>query len=319
MRDSRLQTAGQAAVSAVLSGILLVGIVSAVVVTFILIAHVPAPETKISSGARADMVQGAYIVTLTGPDAIPVAGAHISYVADGIPHDVPLSEFAPSLRDSATWQVGEGLCLAGPVAGCNQPAAGKVEMTLATSRQVVFVLDLLTAPGTSSTSPAGATTSGGTPSGSPSPTTAPPSSSAPPGSSAPSACQGANVTLVSYSYVVNGHAQSRLQDGSGPLVHQGDSVTVNFDLAGCNSARYSFVSYKATPNFDLTLQSVYSQATGNFSAGASSMSIVVPPCFFQIDFVTGPVIQHFYVPPDITYHARQSWIDGIQSGNSVCT
>jgi len=38
---------------------------------------------------------------------------------------------------------------------------------------------------------------------------------------------------------------------------------------------------------------VFDSDTGTFGAGRHSLTIVVPDCFFQVDFVGGKVINHF--------------------------
>lgn len=92
-------------------------------------------------------------------------------------------------------------------------------------------------------------------------------------------------------------------------VDQGDHVRTEFTIApNCEDVELSLVSYKAPGGtFDgetADEQTVYDYQTGFFSAGTHSMEIDVPSCFFQVDFVKGPIIEHlgpagtdnFYTP-----------------------
>lgn len=119
------------------------------------------------------------------------------------------------------------------------------------------------------------------------------------------------IGLESYHYyVVEGETYDSLDDV--PL-HAGDEVTVVFTLEGCGEKTLSFVSYAATEDFALEDQVVFDSDTGTFVEGVHTMDVIIPPCFYQVDFVFGGVIEHFN-PPTVTYHAEGRFIDGTQGG-----
>src|SRR6185437_7758385 len=72
-------------------------------------------------------------------------------------------------------------------------------------------------------------------------------------------------------------------------VNEGDTVTANFAVAKNSSVTLSLVSYHApSATFDATTanqQVVADSKTGTFGPGAHSMTVTVPDCYFQIDFV----------------------------------
>src|SRR6185437_2718914 len=80
-------------------------------------------------------------------------------------------------------------------------------------------------------------------------------------------------------------------------VHERDTVTANFTVAKNSSVTLSLVSYHApSASFDATTanqQVVADSKTGTFGSGAHSMTITVPDCYFQVDFVGGTVITQF--------------------------
>ena len=72
--------------------------------------------------------------------------------------------------------------------------------------------------------------------------------------------------------------------------------TVNFTVpAGCTQT-VSLASYSAPgPKFDMKTvdqQKLIDIATGTFTAGSNKMTVKLPPCFYQVDFVYGkPIMQ----------------------------
>ena len=153
-----------------------------------------------------------------------------------------------------------------------------------------------------------------TPTGSPSPESSP----SPEGSPSPAVCPDADHMITSHSYLING--VTAVNDLTGN-VHQGDHVKVNFTLAaGCDNQQLSLVAYTAPgPTFDVNTasqQTVFSQDTGSFSAGDNSLEVNVPSCFFQVDFVRGPVIEH--LGPGHLYSTSGSLIDADNGGTEAC-
>jgi hypothetical protein len=121
-------------------------------------------------------------------------------------------------------------------------------------------------------------------------------------------------TISAYHYEIGGVSYDHL---TGTNTHAGDTVTAVFTLSGCGEKQVSFVSYNTTADHNLPDQTVFDSDTGTLTAGSHSLTIQVPPCYFQIDLVYGPVIEHFN-PPTVTYHAQNRFIDGLVGG-SECT
>jgi hypothetical protein len=105
-------------------------------------------------------------------------------------------------------------------------------------------------------------------------------------------------------------------------VQPGDHVVVNFTVPANCSVVLSFVSYQAPgatydPNA-ASQQTVFSsQDSVTFAAGAHSMAIDIPPCFFQVDFVRGAVIQHLGPGGSSNFYGAQGRL--ISAGNGGTT
>ena len=103
-------------------------------------------------------------------------------------------------------------------------------------------------------------------------------------------------------------------------LQQGDTITANFTT---NTPQLiTLVSYVApSSNFsDLTQQVIFSQASSTTTAGKQSLTIKVPNCYFQVDFICGPAIDQFGpTGSNIAYHAQNRYIDGQQGGTQACT
>jgi hypothetical protein len=101
---------------------------------------------------------------------------------------------------------------------------------------------------------------------------------------------------------------------------QGGTATVNFTVAaGCN-VQLSLVSYKApsaTFSGDTANQQVlFDAATTTLAAGAHSLSVSVPNCFFQVDFVLGqPIAQ---LGPGNFYGPQGRLISSSNGGSTSC-
>ena len=78
-------------------------------------------------------------------------------------------------------------------------------------------------------------------------------------------------------------------------VRQGDTVVAHFTIAGaCAVMQLSLASYKAPqPVFDANSpisQTLFASDTGFFGPGAHALTVTVPGCDYQVDFVTGGVL-----------------------------
>lgn len=102
----------------------------------------------------------------------------------------------------------------------------------------------------------------------------------------------ANDRIVSYNFTINGVSGFKTMKGN---VKSGDVVKVDFVIAeNCGPTEVSFASYEApTPYFDAKIadkQVLFDSQTGLFSAGAHSMEVKVPNCYYQTDFAVGSVL-----------------------------
>jgi len=105
---------------------------------------------------------------------------------------------------------------------------------------------------------------------------------------------------------------------------QGGTASVNFTVAaGCN-VQLSLVSYKApSAAFSATTanqQVIFDTATGTFAAGAHSLSVDMPNCFFQVDFVFGsPITTLGPAGSNNFYSAQGRLISGANGGTTSCS
>ena len=112
-----------------------------------------------------------------------------------------------------------------------------------------------------------------------------------------------NCEISNIYYVINGC--TTVTDISGKL-HQGDTVKVYFTLSSAETI--SFVSYTAPDSYFVaehaSEQVIFDSDTGSFSPGQHSLTIVVPNCNYQVDFICGTPIEtlgpagsnNFYTP-----------------------
>jgi uncharacterized repeat protein (TIGR01451 family) len=120
-------------------------------------------------------------------------------------------------------------------------------------------------------------------------------------------------------YAVNGIQVSTLAGH----VEQGDEASASFTVpAGC-TLQLSLVAYTAPSGvFDGTTilqQRVYGARSGTFGPGRHSLSVRVPACFFQLDFVHGPVITTFGPPGSGNYYTNQGrLISSAMGGSTSC-
>lgn len=136
--------------------------------------------------------------------------------------------------------------------------------------------------------------------------------------SAASCTPGQAATLGASSYTINGVS------GFPNLasVQSGDDVTVTFYLyGGCDPRTLSFVSYTApTSYFDRVTaeqQVVFDSVTGTFGPGTHTMSIEVPSCYFQVDFVRGTVITQFGPSSSTNYYGDQGRLIAYKNGGTT--
>ena len=120
-------------------------------------------------------------------------------------------------------------------------------------------------------------------------------------------------------YSINGGAPVASIDG----VKQGDTVKVNFTVAAGKTVTVTLVSYKAPEPIstaeNLQFQELYQADTGTFTGGTHSLTVQVPDCYFQLDFVGGLPIDPFGpAGSDILYARQGRRIAFVNGGNEAC-
>lgn len=115
-----------------------------------------------------------------------------------------------------------------------------------------------------------------------------------------------------------------LQDKT-PITIVGDTATVSVDIApGCSNLELSLVSYKAPgPTFSAETASQQvlfsSDDQPGLGAGPHSFHVMVPSCYYQIDFVYGsPITQLGPAGTDNFYNAQHRLIETTTGGTQSC-
>ena len=102
-------------------------------------------------------------------------------------------------------------------------------------------------------------------------------------------------------------------------------ATVPFTIAaGCEDIKLSLVSYKAPgPTFDeqtADQQVLFDSKTHTYSTGTYTLSVAVPGCNYQIDFVYGTVIEHLGPAGTNNFYSKEGrLIQALNGGTTSCT
>src|SRR5262249_26346274 len=117
---------------------------------------------------------------------------------------------------------------------------------------------------------------------------------------------GLQSAITNYSFLVNNTTTYTDLRGH---IHQADQVQVTFTLApGVSHYEITLVSYEAPgSSFDANTasqQEIFDEASGFFAAGPPTLTVQIPNCFFQVDFVVACAIEqlgpagsnNFYTP-----------------------
>jgi hypothetical protein len=103
-------------------------------------------------------------------------------------------------------------------------------------------------------------------------------------------------------------------------IHEGDTVAVKFTVLSGHTLTMSFVSYMAQAPGGASKAArqcmVYDYQTGTYSPGTYTMTVHVPPCYFQLDFVCGFVIDRFGPPGSHVGYGAQGRLLGAFSGGT---
>ena len=127
--------------------------------------------------------------------------------------------------------------------------------------------------------------------------------------------------ISNITYTINGTTTVTTLTGN---VNEGDTVKVNFTVAAGKTVELSLVSYKAPAPYsdaqNISLQKLYQVATGTFTAGKHCLTVKVPDCYFQLDFVGGKAIDKFGPAGSrILYGAQSRLISFVNGGTKLCT
>ena len=133
-----------------------------------------------------------------------------------------------------------------------------------------------------------------------------------------------NAKLVTgISYLISGTAGKKTVANLAGNVHQGDTVTANFTVAAGAYVTLSLVSYHApgpvTTASNIALQEISQVQTTTFGSGKHSLTVTVPDCYFQVDFVGGLAIDHFGpAGSNILYQQEGRLISADMGGDHCC-
>ena len=121
-------------------------------------------------------------------------------------------------------------------------------------------------------------------------------------------------------YKINGIVKPGLNN----YVHQGDQVKVFFTVSGSQDTYFTLVSYKAPDSTfnpsTAKYQEIFDVDSKIVSCGQSvdSLTVMVPNCYFQIDFVKGCAIQKFDEPTNKFYSPQERLYEGDNGGTQSC-
>jgi len=104
----------------------------------------------------------------------------------------------------------------------------------------------------------------------------------------------------------------------------GSTATVTFTIAaGCDAVQISLVSYQApSATFDeqtASQQKLFAKDTGTFSAGEHTLTVALPNCYYQTDFVYGaPIDQLGPAGTNNFYSSQFRLIQELNGGEQSC-
>jgi hypothetical protein len=109
---------------------------------------------------------------------------------------------------------------------------------------------------------------------------------------------------------------------SGPIAVSGATASVTFTVAaGCQNIQLSLVSYKApSATFDeqtADQQQLFDSKTQTFSAGQYTLSVAMPGCYFQVDFVYGTPITKLGPAGTNNFYGKQGRLIAAANGGTT--
>lgn len=127
--------------------------------------------------------------------------------------------------------------------------------------------------------------------------------------------------VCNITYIING--KKTVTDLRGNT-NQGDEVKVRFTIKpGAMSHAFTLVSYTAPGSSfvagDAYLQQIYDIDTGVFGPGTHCLTVMIPDCYYQIDFVCGEAIDKFGpAGSNIFYSAQMRLLSADNDGCVPC-
>jgi hypothetical protein len=134
-------------------------------------------------------------------------------------------------------------------------------------------------------------------------------------------CEENEITCVSFCIQHTDCTTETVPDLRGHT-REGDVITVNFfvNVPQGETHPVTFVSYTAPqPYFDANTasqQKIYDIATGLFSRGYHSMTIHVPNCYYQVDFVCGYAIDKLGPAGSNIFYTPQGRLESADNGGT---
>ena len=127
-----------------------------------------------------------------------------------------------------------------------------------------------------------------------------------------------DASLSNVHYIIDGYKVVTNLRGQ---VHQGDTVQAVFTVAKGYVDTLSLVSYIAPgatfSAANASQQTIYQDATGTFGPGTYTLSVVVPKCYFQVDFVCGYAIDKFGPAGSNIFYSAQDRLISADNGGTT--
>lgn len=127
-------------------------------------------------------------------------------------------------------------------------------------------------------------------------------------------CSVSNITYIVVDPTTGTHTYSHLRGHT----HEGDTVTVRFTVPSGKTDTLTLVSYTAPSGTFVASQAgnqqVYEFATGTFGPGLHTMTVTIPKCYYQVDFVCGDYIDHFGPAKSNVFYSAQGRLFSADNG-----
>jgi hypothetical protein len=120
-------------------------------------------------------------------------------------------------------------------------------------------------------------------------------------------------------YIIDGNWCHPYTDLRGH-VHQGDTVEVQFTVNSGHTDMFSLVSYTAPgSSFSASTasqQQIYQDSSAVFGPGVHTLTVLVPSCYFQVDFVCGAAIDQLGPAGSNIFYSAQGRLISADNGGT---